>query len=120
MAVMTGRIMPTPCPFTPREREYIRRELGHLLPTHAPVIGDALQVRVALGGHRLRRHHGSEHGSTMLTTTALDCGVRQCAHVPSGQGATRTTNPAAQHNDFEPAPVGISEAGSSRGSRLCL
>ena len=33
MAVMTGRTAPAPCPFTPQEREYIRRELDMFFGT---------------------------------------------------------------------------------------
>ena len=49
MAVMTGRITPTPCPFTPREREYIRRELDMFFGT-LPSVAEGFQLRTWRGG----------------------------------------------------------------------
>ena len=49
MAVMTGRITPTPCPFTPQEREYIRRELDMFFGT-LPSVAEGFQLRTWRGG----------------------------------------------------------------------
>ena len=49
MAVMTGRITPAPCPFTPQEREYIRRELDMFFGT-LPSVAEGFQLRTWRGG----------------------------------------------------------------------
>ena len=43
MATMTGRTTPAPCPFTPREREYIRRELDMFFGT-LPSVAEGFQL----------------------------------------------------------------------------
>jgi hypothetical protein len=47
--VMTGRKTPTPCPFTPQEREYIRRELDMFFGT-LPSVAEGFQLRTWRGG----------------------------------------------------------------------
>jgi hypothetical protein len=49
MAVMTGRTTPAPCPFTAREREYIRRELDMFFGT-LPSVAEGFQLRTWRGG----------------------------------------------------------------------
>ena len=49
MAVMTGRKTPAPCPFTPQEREYIRRELDMFFGT-LPSMAEGFQLRTWHGG----------------------------------------------------------------------
>ena len=49
MAVMTGRTTPAPCPFTPQEREYIRRELDMFFGT-LPSVAEGFQLRTWRGG----------------------------------------------------------------------
>ena len=49
MATMTGRTTPAPCPFTPREREYIRRELDMFFGT-LPAVAEGFQLRTWRGG----------------------------------------------------------------------
>ena len=49
MATMTGRTTPAPCPFTPREREYIRRELDMFFGT-LPSVAEGFQLRTWRGG----------------------------------------------------------------------
>ncbi len=47
--IMTGRIAPSACPFTPREREYIRRELDQFFGT-LPAVADGFYLRPWRGG----------------------------------------------------------------------
>ena len=49
MAVMTRRTTPSPCPFTPLEREYIRRELDMFFGT-LPSVAEGFQLRTWRGG----------------------------------------------------------------------
>ena len=49
MATMTGRTTPAPCPFTSREREYIRRELDMFFGT-LPSVAEGFQLRTWRGG----------------------------------------------------------------------
>ena len=49
MATMTGRTTPAPCPFTTREREYIRRELDMFFGT-LPSVAEGFQLRTWRGG----------------------------------------------------------------------
>src|SRR3984957_15650973 len=49
MATMTGRTTPAPCPFTPREREYIRRELDMFFGT-LPSVAEGFHLRTWRGG----------------------------------------------------------------------
>ncbi len=46
---MTDRIPPAPCPFTPRERDYIRRELDVFFST-LPSVADGFHLRTWRSG----------------------------------------------------------------------
>ena len=52
--VMATRTNQTPCPFTPNEREYIRRELDIFFGT-LPSLADRFQLRTWRGGPHARQ-----------------------------------------------------------------
>jgi hypothetical protein len=118
MAVMTGRI--TPAPFTPREREYIRRELDMFFGT-LPSVAEGFQLRTWRGGPlagqpkvpppvrttverglveikietRVPKVHFSEAGLAALRLLALDrryMDPQKFAHVRAELGLRRQSN----------------------------
>ena len=120
MAVMTGRITPAPCPFTPQEREYIRRELDMFFGT-LPSVAEGFQLRTWRGGPlagqpkvppavrtmverglveirtdtRVPKVHFSEAGLAALRLLALDrryMDPQKFAHVRAELGLERQSN----------------------------
>jgi hypothetical protein len=119
--VMTGRIKPAPCPFTPQEREYIRRELDMFfgtLPSVAegfrlgtwrggplagqPKVPPAVRTMVERGlveiriGTRVPKAHFSEAGLAALRLLALDrryMDPQKFAHVRAELGLETIERP---------------------------
>jgi hypothetical protein len=118
MAVMTRHTTPAPCPFTPREREYIRRELDMFFGT-LPSVAEGFQLRTWRGGPlagqpkvpppvrtmverglvgirtdtRVPKVYFSEAGLTALRLLALDrryMGPQKFAHVRAELGLDAT------------------------------
>jgi hypothetical protein len=118
---MTERIPPTPCPFTPRERDYIRHELdvvfstlpsvadGFLLRTWRsgpltgqPKVPPPLRTMIERGLMEIRtdkhfpRAYFSEHGIAALRILALDrryLDPQKFAHVRTELGLDVTSEP---------------------------
>jgi hypothetical protein len=79
MAVMTGRITPIPCPFTPREREYIRRELDIFFGT-LPSVAEGFQLRTWRGGPLAGQPKVPPPVRTMVERDLVE--IRIGTHVP--------------------------------------
>jgi hypothetical protein len=102
LPIMATRTNQTPCPFTPKEREYIRRELDIFFGT-LPSVADGFQLRTWRGGP----HAGQPKIPPPLRTT-VDSGlmeVRTCAPLPkaffteSGLAALRLLASDRRHMD---------------------
>jgi hypothetical protein len=118
---MTDRIPPSPCPFTPRERDYIRRELDMYFST-LPAVADGFLLRTWRGGPmagqpkvppplrtmierglmeirtetRAPRAYFSESGIAALRLLALDrrhMDPRKFAHVRAELGLAAISQP---------------------------
>ena len=76
---MTTRTNQTSCPFTPKEREYIRRELDIFFGT-LPSVAEGFQLRTWRSGPHARQPKIPPPLQTMVDRGLME--VRMGAHVP--------------------------------------
>ena len=145
MAVMTGRTAPAPCPFTPQEREYIRRELDMFFGT-LPSVAEGFQLRTWRGGPlagqpkvppavrtmverglveirigtRVPKVHFSEAGLAALRLLALDrryMDPQKFAHVRAELGLEATIEWSVSSTQSQRVEINIDDGLKRLGGR---